>query len=273
MTVPNNLATPTAISKASLNDTAIITQTIDQVCADQQIICLHAIESGSRAWGFASPDSDYDVRLLYCQAPEWYLSLFEGKDTFEFIQQDLLAVPFDIGGWDIKKALQLIYKSNAVIFEWLHSPIVYQQQTEALTVLKEISGAYFQPIAVLHHYRGMAKTASTGLDLNTPVKIKKLFYLLRALLAANWTMDQQSPPPVVMKKMFGLIDAQAQREITQLIELKSHCDEGHKVSVSPLLLQTISELWQSMDAADLVPKNTPNADSLNEFFRQVVFKQ
>ena len=273
MTVPSNLATPTNIGKATLSDMAIITQTIEQVCAEQQITCLHSIESGSRAWGFASPDSDYDVRLLYCHAPEWYLSLFEGKDTFEFIQEDLLTVPFDIGGWDIKKALQLIYKSNAVIFEWLHSPIVYQQQTEAIRTLKNISDAYFQPIAVLHHYRGMAKTASTDLDLNEPVKIKKLFYLLRALLAANWTITKQTPPPVVIAAMFDLINLEAQAEIAQLIKLKSRCDEGYKVSVSPLLIQTIDKLWQSIESAELTPLNTPNTDSLNDFFRQVVLNQ
>lgn len=273
MTVQNNAAHLNDASKANLNDRAVITQTIEQVCVEQQITCLHAIESGSRAWGFASPDSDYDVRLLYCHAPEWYLSLFAGKDTFEFIQNDLLTVPFDIGGWDIKKALQLIYKSNAVIFEWLHSPIVYRQQTEAMKTLKNISSAYFQPIAVLHHYRGMAKTASAGLDLNTPVKIKKLFYLLRALLAANWIITQQTPPPVVMAEMFELINLEAKREITQLIELKSHCDEGYKLSVSPLLIQTIDGLWQTIESAEFTPLDTPNADSLNEFFRQVVFKQ
>lgn len=273
MTVPNNLATPTNTGIATLNDRAIITQTIDQVCTEQQITCLHAIESGSRAWGFASPDSDYDVRLLYCHASEWYLSLFEGKDTFEFIQEDLLAVPFDIGGWDIKKALQLIYKSNAVIFEWLHSPIVYQQQTDALVTLKALSSAYFQPIAVLHHYRGMAKTASVGLDMSKPVKIKKLFYLLRALLAANWIITQQTPPPAVMAEMFELVNSKAQYEITQLIALKSHCDEGHKVSVSPLLIQTIGELWRSIESAELTPLDTPNTDSLNNFFRQVVLNQ
>ena len=125
------------------NDTDHIIHTIQAVCQTQHITCLHAIESGSRAWGFASPDSDYDVRLLYCQAPDQYVSLFDGKDTFEFIQNDLLDVPFDIGGWDIKKALQLLYKSNAVIFEWLHSPIVYEQQTDMMTELQALSTDYF----------------------------------------------------------------------------------------------------------------------------------
>lgn len=252
-------------------DTALINTTINTVCAEQQIACLHAIESGSRAWGFPSPDSDYDVRLLYCHQPDWYLRLFEDKDTFEFIDNDLLDVPFDIGGWDIKKALQLIYKSNAVIFEWLSSPIVYQQQNNHIQTLKTLSLEYFQPLAAFHHYRGMANTASAGLDMNAPLKIKKLFYILRALLAANWVLTKQTPPPVVMREMFDLIGLDAQQQINELIEIKSHYTEGHKVSLSPLLLSTIEGLWQGIEAADLTSKDTPNTEPLNAFFQRVVF--
>ncbi len=97
-------------------------------------------------------------------------------------------MPFDIGGWDIKKALQLLYKSNAVIFEWLHSPIVYEQKTDIMAELKALSIDYFQPITVFHHYRGMAKNASSNLDFTAPIRLKKFFYLLRALLAAKWIL-------------------------------------------------------------------------------------
>ena len=264
-------ATNAALDSQS-RDIALIKASIHQVCTEQQMTCLHAIESGSRAWGFASPDSDYDVRLLYCHAPTWYLRLFEDKDTFEFIQDDLLDVPFDIGGWDIKKALQLIYKSNAVIFEWLHSPIVYQQ-SPLMAELKTLSLEYFQPLAAFHHYRGMANTASAGLDMSAPIKIKKLFYILRALLAANWVVTEQSPPPVRMSETFDLIGVEAQQAINELIEIKSHCAEGHKISISPLLLATIDSLWQGIESAALTPKDTPNTEPLNAFFQRVVFNQ
>ena len=254
------------------DDHSQIIQAIRDECQRREITCLHAIESGSRAWGFASPDSDYDVRLLYCHAPTWYLRLFEDKDTFEFIQDDLLDVPFDIGGWDIKKSLQLIYKSNAVIFEWLHSPIVYQQ-SPLMAELKTLSLEYFQPLAAFHHYRGMANTASAGLDMSAPIKIKKLFYILRALLAANWVVTEQSPPPVRMAEMFDLLSVEAQQAIHELIEIKSHCAEGHKISISPLLLATIDSLWQGIESAALTPKDTPNTEPLNAFFQRVVFNQ
>ncbi len=253
------------------HNTTQIKSAIEQVCAARNITCLHAIESGSRAWGFASPDSDYDVRLLYCHELEWYLSLFDNKDTFEFIEEDLLSVPFDIGGWDIKKALTLVYKSNAVIFEWLHSPIVYQQQSELIDKLKVISLDYFKPITIFHHYQGMANTAIIGLDLRTPTKLKKVFYLLRSLLAAKWVITHATPPPVIMTQMFELIDQQTQDEVLQLIALKSSCAESHTLLLSPLLQNAIAQLRLDIESPTFEPLVKPDASALNNLFRQVVF--
>lgn len=255
------------------DDTMQIKHAIEQVCHARDITCLHAIESGSRAWGFASPDSDYDVRLIYCHKTDWYLSLFEGKNTFEFIEEDLLTVPFDIGGWDIKKALQLIYKSNAVIFEWLHSPIVYQQESELIDRLKVISLDYFKPITIFHHYQGMAKTATATLDLTAPVKLKKVFYLLRALLAAKWVITHATPPPVIMAQMFELIDHATQVEILQLIEIKSNYNESHTLPLSPLLQDAIAQLWIDIDQPVFTEKPKADATALNNFFRQVLTVQ
>lgn len=252
------------------NDTDHIIHTIQQVCETRQFTCLHAIESGSRAWGFASPDSDYDVRLLYCQTPDQYLSLFDGKDTFEFIQNDLLAVPFDIGGWDIKKSLQLLYKSNAVIFEWLHSPIVYEQQTDMMTELQALSIDYFQPITVFHHYRGMANNASRDLNLSQPIRLKKVFYLLRALLAAKWILKTATPPPVVMTDMLELVDQEVQAEISALIDVKRMQDESYIHELSPLMIRTIATLWDSIDNPSFATSTPSNIAPLNDFYRQVV---
>ncbi len=254
------------------NNSTVIKQTIDQVCIAKKITCLQAIESGSCAWGFASPDSDYDVRLLYARPPKWYLRLFEDKDTFEFIQNDLLDVPFDIGGWDIKKALQLIYKSNAVVFEWLRSPIVYQQQ-DIMLELQTLSVDYFQPIAAYHHYRGMAKTASADLDLTAPIKLKKFFYLLRALLSAKWIIAFASPPPVIMSQMFELIDHDSQVQILELIKIKSSCNESHIQPLSVLMQNTISELWQSIDNPEFTRQKKPSVEPLNELYRRIIFDQ
>lgn len=125
---------------------------------------LLAVESGSRAWGFASPDSDYDVRAIYIRPQEYYLQIDEAKDTFEFIENQW----FDVGGWDIRKALHLLRKSNATLLEWLRSPIVYTQDDDFTGRLNALAPQYVQAAALLHHYRGIAGNALRNMDLAPP---------------------------------------------------------------------------------------------------------
>ena len=107
-----------------------IQEKLTQISLAEPLHFLLAAESGSRAWGFASPDSDYDVRAIYIRPQEHYLQIDEAKDTFEFIENQW----FDVGGWDIRKALRLLRKSNAVLLEWLRSPIVYTQDEAFIAV-------------------------------------------------------------------------------------------------------------------------------------------
>lgn len=74
------------------------TQTLFTTYQDSAMRPLHAIESGSRAWGFASLNSDFDVRVIYCHQLDWYLQIYDKKNTFEFINHELFDVPFDISG-------------------------------------------------------------------------------------------------------------------------------------------------------------------------------
>ena len=90
---------------------------------EESIKILLAVESGSRAWGFASPDSDYDVRFIYIRRMEDYLKLEKVRDVIELPMDDVL----DMNGWDLQKTLRLLYKSNPTLFEWFSSPIVYQE--------------------------------------------------------------------------------------------------------------------------------------------------
>jgi hypothetical protein len=85
-----------------------------------------AVESGSRAWGFPSPDSDFDVRFIYAKPLDDYLSLQPGRDVCEPAMDGL----FDFSGWEIRKALNLLLKCNAIASEWLESPIIYKASDE-----------------------------------------------------------------------------------------------------------------------------------------------
>ncbi|NJO02783.1 MAG: nucleotidyltransferase domain-containing protein [Bacteroidia bacterium] len=144
---------------------------LDKLEKEQEIIVLYACESGSRAWGFPSPDSDYDIRFIYAQSPKRYLSIYDRKDAIDlFLTRDL-----DLIGWDIRKALRLFHKSNASPFEWMQSPIIYRQKTDFVERLRELAPEYFSPRAGLHHYLGMTKHTYLGHLQGDTVKLKSTF--------------------------------------------------------------------------------------------------
>lgn len=118
----------------------------------ENIKILLAVESGSRAWGFASPDSDYDVRFVYIRSLEDYLRLDAIRDVIELPIDDVL----DINGWDLQKTLRLLHKSNPTLFEWFSSPIVYKK-TEFSDKFRDLMMHYFSPKKTLYHYVSMAE--------------------------------------------------------------------------------------------------------------------
>ena len=103
-----------------------INEKLDEIERKEGVKILHAVESGSRAWGFASPDSDYDVRFVYVRPKEDYLRLDEPRDVIEWQLDEVL----DINGWDLKKALGQFARGNATLFEWSESPVVYKTTAE-----------------------------------------------------------------------------------------------------------------------------------------------
>ena len=121
--------------------------------SENEIKILLAVESGSRAWGFASEDSDWDVRYIYIHRLEWYLKIDEQKDS----QEEILPNDLDLSGWELKKALRLFRKSNPPMLEWLRSPIVYLEQFSTAQKLRELSVTYFNPKSCMYHYLSMAK--------------------------------------------------------------------------------------------------------------------
>jgi predicted nucleotidyltransferase len=174
---------------------AYVAAKLDAVAAQERIRLLYAAESGSRAWGFASPDSDYDVRFIYAHGRNWYVSLWENRDVIERGIDEKLV---DLAGWDIRKALRLLIKSNPVLYEWLVSPIVYEDGP-LRAELKALFEAHASPRALAHHYwsiaRGQWKSEIAG---KSKVRLKKYFYIVRPLLSLAWVAERRSPPPMAI---------------------------------------------------------------------------
>jgi predicted nucleotidyltransferase len=129
----------------------VILEKLDTIEKENNVKILFAIESGSRAWGFASPDSDYDVRFVYAHSEDFYLSIHDRRDVIELPVNEIL----DIAGWDIRKALRFIGKTNAVIYEWYQSPIIYRKATSFMDDLSLLGNDYFSPRSAMHHYLSM----------------------------------------------------------------------------------------------------------------------
>jgi uncharacterized protein len=176
----------------------------------ENITILHAVESGSRAWGFASPDSDYDIRFFYVRPKEYYLRLDRTRDVLEYPLIDVL----DISGWDIDKTLKLLHASNPTLFEWSNSPIVYKTTAQFKKLLPLI-GSYFVAKSGLWHYLSMAEGNYREYLKNEMVKAKKYFYVIRPLLACRWILERRIPPPMLFTK---LVETQLEPELKPVID-------------------------------------------------------
>ncbi len=209
----------------------IIINKLNEIEQKENIDIILAVEAGSRAWGFASKDSDYDVRFIYIRKLEEYLKLEKTKDIIEWQLDDVL----DINGWDIKKALQLMYDSNPSIFEWLSSPIIYKS-SDTFNDLKQLSKSYYSRKKNIYHYLHMATSNYNAYLTKEEVRIKKYFYVLRPILTAKWIIDKKEQPPMLFSK---LIDEELPLElkpiINNLLELKqTNSDMGISTKIKEL---------------------------------------
>jgi predicted nucleotidyltransferase len=185
---------------------------------------LFACESGSRGWGFASPDSDYDVRFVYVHRLPWYLTVEPGRDVIE----QPISGELDINGWDLRKALQLARDSNPTLLEWLRSPIIYRQEAPWAQRLRELAEAGFSPVRGYHHYVSMAKKNLREHLYGDVVRYKKYLYVLRPLLAARWIREGQGVPPMRFAELATqtLDDPGLLAEVNALLEVKMRAGES-----------------------------------------------
>jgi len=220
-------------------------------------------------WGFASPDSDYDVRFIYVREPSFYLRLEKTRDVIEWQLDDTL----DINGWDLQKALRLLHDSNPTLFEWTSSPIVYQT-TKDWEKLSACFPDYFLSRSGVYHYLHMADGNYRECLKRDVVRLKKYLYVLRPMLACKWILEKQTPPPM---RFAELVQAQADdtlaQEIARLLDIKVNAPETEELPRIEPLNRYIEETLPLLKAqADALPSvMAAGYDRLNQMFLDVLF--
>jgi uncharacterized protein len=247
---------------------ATVLACLHDIEARHQVKVLFACESGSRGWGFASPDSDYDVRFVYVNRLDWYLTVEPGRDVIE----QPISGELDVNGWDLRKALKLLRASNPVLLEWLRSPIQYLQDERFAPRLRQLAEQHLSFDRAYHHYVSMAQKNCREHLFGEVVRYKKYLYVLRPLLAARWIREGLGAPPMVFAELAQatLRDAALISEINRLLEVKMRAGEA---ATSPRWDGIHAFILAELEIAQAYAPNVPgkrDAAELDRFLREVV---
>lgn len=248
-----------------------ILENLKSLEVEENIKILYACESGSRAWGFPSADSDYDVRFIYVREKDWYLRVDHEfcRDVVEQPINDLL----DINGWDLKKALKLLRKSNPALIEWLNSPIIYQQSSKFAQEIKSLIPTHYSPRSCFYHYSHMANGNFREYLQGETVRIKKYFYVLRPVLAMQWIEQGRGVVPMEFETLVNELiqDQELKTAIHKLLEDKRQGFESAYLPRIEVISQFIeSELSRFKDKAQEQPKHDSDFSLLNPFFQKAL---
>lgn len=216
-----------------------IQEAIDAIEAEHGVRVLYAAESGSRAWGFASPDSDYDVRFVYAHPRSWYVSVFKSRDVIE----RMLPGDLDVSGWELRKSLRLMAKCNLAFNEWFDSPIVYRDDAAFTSTIRRLIPPFFQPARALFHYLSMATSTHAEHLSGDQVRLKKLFYFLRPVLACRWIEHTRTQPPTAFSRLLEQpwVSQEERKWIAALEARKALLRESEHAALPPFLRPWMQE--------------------------------
>jgi len=251
------------VSLAIFNSIARELRRIEQA---YDVRVLYACESGSRAWGFASHDSDYDVRFIYVHSRDWYLSIEDRRDVIE----EPIGENLDLSGWELRKALRLLRKSNPPLLEWLKSPVVYAWDEEFVSEFRQLAEWYYSPARCFQHYLHMAFGNARDYLKQDQVWTKKYLYVLRPLLACRWIEYNLGQVPMLFDELVaGVVeDADVRAAIANLVARKKAGAELDRSPRDPVLGPYIAAELASLEHIQPDEEPAPDPAALNRFFQR-----
>ncbi len=268
--------TETDIHPIAPEKRAAILAALADIEREHDVRVVFACESGSRGWGFSSPDSDYDARFIYVHRAEWYLTVNE-RTRPGAPQRDVIELPIDgeldVSGWDLRKALRLLSKCNPTLSEWLRSPIVYLEDGKIVGGLRELAQSHYSRLAAWHHYHSMAKTTFRSHLSGDRIRTKKYLYVLRPILACLWIEKSEQPPPMAFETLLDqlLPHGPVREAIDALLVVKrtrGEIADGPRVpAISDFIEMQLERMGR--DAVHL-PVREADEEPLDRFFRQAI---
>ena len=246
--------------------TTAIHHALDQVERERDVRILFACESGSRGWGFESRDSDYDVRFIYVHRLEWYLSVEPHRDVVEIPISGLL----DVNGWELRKSLRLLRKSNPALLEWLSSPIVYREHVPIMRDYRALLPPYYSPIACLHHYLSTAKGNFRDYLQSEQVRTKKYLYVLRPVLACRWIEAGRGVVPMQFGTLYRAVAPREEAVRAAIEALMAQKKAGFETDRGPridVLNAFLSAEIAHFEALQLRASKRPTVEEMDRFFR------
>ncbi|GAM96683.1 hypothetical protein U91I_00303 [alpha proteobacterium U9-1i] len=244
---------------------------LERIERDTHVRILLAVESGSRAWGFHSPDSDYDARFIYVRREDDYLSLWPGRDVIESPIDGL----FDVNGWDLGKALKLMARGNSVVHEWIASPLVYRADPTFMAAFAPLAQEWRSAFADVHHYHGLLATQrGRFIEGRELVKLKKYFYVIRPAMALHWLREKGGAPPMDLPGLLaGVVLPRETADALEALRLskRESAEMGEGARIPAIDAYVEAQAAWALASKPRAP--TPSAaliDRTNSFFRAAV---
>jgi predicted nucleotidyltransferase len=237
---------------------------------EENVKIIYAAESGSRAWGFESINSDYDIRFIYIRPIEWYLSIEDKRDVIE----KPITGKLDISGWDIRKALYLLRKFNPPLIEWLQSPTIYIEKYDLTKKMRSLVEDNYSPTTGIYHYLNIASGNFREYLKSDEVRIKKYFYVLRPIFACLWIEKFGTAPPMEFQKLLDAqnIEPELLNEIEKLLQRKKTGEEMNLEPRVDIINQYLEKQLLHLSSHVTLHRKSklPDIDIYNQLFRDTL---
>ncbi len=257
-----------------MNITSTILSHLEDIEHKYDVRVLLAVESGSRARGLFSDESDWDLRFVYVNRLDWYLNVNEGRDVIEEMFDDNI----DMVGWELRKTLRLFQKSNPSLMEWLHSPVIYRADDDFLSQMRILEPMYFNPIKTMYHYESLYIKHDKRYLQDSANPLKRFLHYLRGILSCRWLEEHKTMPPVLFSELVQATveDDSIRQKINELIALKRQTKQNDNLEVDASLVEYARHLADHCEKTissyrpDI--NHTGNSSDLDRLLRNFVMK-